>query len=596
MKARKKNISYLFAALLAFFFCDRAAALYESADGDFGVKLLAAGNVLSNILRRPFYLSSLPNAILFGMFGVLVVLLCYTYFVLGAHKLLPGKEHGSAEWGAPEDIARLMDKDPAKNMILTETESLSMSSRMPFTKDDDFNRNKHVLVVGGSGSGKSRNVMKPNMLQMNCNYVVTDPKGALLEECGYALATNGYKIKILDLVHMDHSDHYNLFAYMHTEDDIVKVAKNIITNLKADPRQKTSSDPIWEEGMTGILEALLAYVLFELQPADRNMNSVMELFRLTQVKESVPDYVSPLDVLFDDLKKSKPDAFAVKQYEIYKMAAPKTAESINVSLGLRLSSFNIPSVSRLVQDDTLHLEDFAGESKVALFIITPDTTKAYNFLAAVLYQQMFDILVYAADSTSAHRLPRHCRLMMDEFANIGQIPDFECLISTLRSREISVTIVLQSMAQLKSMYHDDWQTIVDNCDSLLFLGGSKAVENLEYFSKILGKQTIEVMNTSENKGSQGSFTKSYQSLGRELMTPDEIQRMPRRFCLLMVTGLKPFYSRKYDLTKHPNYHLLKDANKANAFDFNRRDLLATSAFMSDISTVSTASCAELNNL
>lgn len=390
---------------------------------------------------------------------------------------------------------------------------------------------------------------------------------------------------------MEQSDHYNPFAYMHTEDDILKTAKNIITNLKANPRQSSSSDPIWEEGMMGLLEAIIAYVLFELRPEEQNMNSVLEIFRLTQVKENVPDYVSPLDILFENLKKEKPDAFAIKQYSIYKMAAPKTAESINVSLGLRLASFNIPSVQKLMATDTLGLEDFAKDEKVALFIITPDTTKAYNFIAAVLYQQLFDVLIRAADNSPGNRLPRHCQLIMDEFANIGQIPDFEIILATIRSREISAVVIIQSIGQLKSQYKDDWATIVDNCDSLLFLGGSKTMDNLEFFSKLLGKKTIEVMNTSESHGAQGSFSKSYQSLGRDLMTPAEIQCMPRRFCLLFITGLPPFNSRKYDLERHPNYGLLSDADPANSFDINRRDTFAAVNFLSDVSD-----CRELNNI
>ncbi len=390
---------------------------------------------------------------------------------------------------------------------------------------------------------------------------------------------------------MEQSDHYNPFAYIHTEDDIVKLSNNIITNLKKDPKQVDSSGPIWEEGMTGLIEAIIAYVLFELRPEEQNLNSVMDIFRLVKVKESVPDYVSPLDILFENLRAEKPDCFAVKQYDIYKMAAAKTAESINVSLGMRTTSFNIPSVRNLMATDTLALDDFAKDEKIALFIITPDTTKAYNFIAAVLYQQLFDILIRAADSSPGNRLPRHCQLIMDEFANIGKIPDFEILLTTIRSREISAVVIIQSIGQLKSQYKDDWATIVDNCDSLLFLGGSKTMDNLEFFSKLLGKKTIEVMNTSESHGSQGSFSKSYQSLGRDLMTPAEIQCMPRRFCLLFITGLPPFNSRKYDLERHPNYGLLSDADPANSFDINRRDTFAAVNFLSDVSD-----CRELNNI
>lgn len=589
---KEKNlIQWVVFGVVAGYLGNRITWLYASCSGSAVDKLSAALDVMTSILERPLFFSFSAPALIGTFVGVVAVYLCYVYFVLSAHHLMPGKEHGSAEWGTPEDISPLQDKDPMKNVLLTDTEGLSTSGRLPVTKDNDFNRNKNTILVGGPGSGKTRYFVKPNLLQMNCNYIVTDPKGSVLKECGYALASHGYKIKVLDLVHMDQSDHYNPFAYMQTEDDVLKTAKNIITNLKENPRQSSSSDPLWEEGMAGLLEAIMAYVLFELRPEEQNMNSVMEIFRLTQVKENVPDYVSPLDILFEDLKKEKPDAFAVKQYEIYKMAAAKTAESINVSLGMRLASFNIPSVHKLMSNDTLALEDFTKDEKVALFIVTPDTTKAYNFVAAVLYQQLFDILIRAADNAPGSRLPRHCRFIMDEFANIGQIPDFEAILATIRSREISAVVILQSIGQLKSMYKDDWATIIDNCDSLLYLGGSKTMENLEFFSKLLGQKTIEVMNTSESHGAQGSFSKSYQSLGRDLMTPAEIQCMPRRYCLLFITGLPPFYSRKYDLVRHPNYGLLSDADPANSFDINRRDILAAINFLSDVSV-----CRELNNI
>lgn len=583
-------------ALATFFLMDRAGMLYLGTPGTFTDKLLAAMSVVPAVLRRPFAFSAAPVCLAWGVGGAVFIALLYVYFVLGRRPTRPGAEHGSAAWGDADTIKPLIDPVPENNIILTQTEQLSMSSRMPRTKLDDFNRNKHVLILGGSGSGKTRFHVKPNILQMNCNYVITDPKGALLEECGYALAKNGYKIKVFNLVDRQHSDHYNPFAYLHNEDDILKIAKNLIANMKDDPRARPANDPIWEEGMTGLIEALFSYVLFELSPSQQNMTSVMELFRLLEVKEDVANYVSPLDILFNDLAAEKPDAFAVKQYQIYKMAAPKTAQSINVSLGLRLSAFNIPSIANLVEDDTLELMDFTSDQKVALFVVLPDTTKAFNFLAAVLYQQLFDLLVLAADSRPEKRLIRHCRFLLDEFANLGKIPDFEILIATIRSREISVTIVLQSLSQLKSQYEHDWGTIVDNCDSFLFLGGSSNIETLEYISKLLGKATIEVLGTSEMRGSQGSFTKSYQLVGRELMLPDEIRRLRRGECLLVISGLAPFKSRKYDLLAHPNYHLLADANVENQFTFQRRAEYAAQQFLSNVSDVQTIQLPELNDL
>lgn len=469
-----------------------------------------------------------------------------------------------------------------------------MAGRMKYTRDDDYNRNKNVMVIGGSGSRKTRGVIKPNLLQMNCNYVITDPKGELLNDCGAALLQSGYKVKVFNLKERDKSDHYNLFAYLHTEDDLLKIAKNLITNMKDDPGVKSNSDPIWDEGMTALIEAIFGYVLFELPPAERNVNSAMRLFRLLQVQEDVPGYVSPLDIVFRELSETKPDCFALKQWEIYKMAAPKTAQSINVSLGLRLSSFNIPSIGKIIEDDTLQLTDFATDQKVALFVVLPDTDRSFNFLAAVLYQQLFDMLALAADSRPDKRLPRHCRFLLDEFANIGQIPGFQQLIATIRSREISVMIVYQSFQQLKSQYKEDWGTIMDNCDSLLYLGGGQNPENLELITKLLGKQTIEAYNPSETTGSHGSYTKAYQLLSRDLMTLDEVRTDKRGWCLLIISGLPPFHSRKYDLVQHPNYRLTADADPVNRWDESLRKEYDTQNFFANVRSVTTIS--ELNTL
>lgn len=590
-----KPLRIIFAMALAFWLGNRMGMLYQTAEGSWLVKLTAAMD-LAKLVQPPFRLDLQNIPVLWGLIAAMGVALVALYLHYNHHNLLPGKEHGSAVWGTPEDIKPFIDPVPENNIILTETEQLSMARHMKVSRDEDYNRNKNVLIFGGSGSRKTRGVIKPNLLQMSCNYVITDPKGELLESCGAALLENGYKVKILNLKDRDQSDHYNPFVYLHDGDDILKLTKNLIVNMKDDPSVKSSSDPIWEEGMTGLLEALFSYVLFEMEPPEQNMNSVMELFRLLEVKEDVPEYVSPLDLVFNELASRKPDAFAVKQYQIYKMAAPKTAQSINVSLGLRMSAFNIPSVAQLVSDDTLSLRDLGQDEKVALFIVLPDTTRAFNFLAAVMYQQLFDMLTLMADATPEKHLPRHCRFMLDEFANIGQIPDFQILISTIRSREMSVTIVYQSLAQIKSQYKDDWITIMDNCDSILFLGGTSNPDNLEFFSKLLGKSTIEILNASESRGSQGSYTKSYQALGRELMTPDEIRRDPRGWCVLILSGLPPFHSRKYDLVKHPNYHFLSDADSANSFSFARRDELEDANFFANVRTVTTVQLTELNNL
>lgn len=428
-----------------------------------------------------------------------------------------------------------------------------------------------------------------------CNYVLSDPKGELLQEYGNVLLSQGYKVKVFNLKDRDKSDHYNLFAYIKNEDDILVVTKNLVKNLKEDPTAKSTADPIWEEGMTALLEALIGYVFYELEPEERNMNSVMTLLLMLESQGDGPNSVSQLDLLFDDLSINKPDSFAAKQYKLYKMAPGKTAQSINVSLGLRMSAFNIPSIANICADDTIDLRELGSEKKVALFVVTPDTTTAYNFLAAVMFQQCFQILVDIADHRPDKRLPRHLRFLLDEFPNIGMIPDFQILISTIRSRDIACTLIYQSLNQLKSQYKDDWATIYENCDSMIVLGAGGNPENLEFFSKALGKATIEVMNTSENKGSQGSYTKSYQALGRELMTPEEIRTMPRNWCLLMISGVAPFYSRKYNLKDHPNYHLV-EAEGGKPFDYDRRAEQSFADFISNVKDVKTVNlCAENNN-
>lgn len=409
------------------------------------------------------------------------------------------------------------------------------------------------------------------------------------------LLSQGYKVKVFNLKDRDKSDHYNLFAYIKNEDDILVVTKNLVKNLKEDPTAKSTADPIWEEGMTALLEALIGYVFYELEPEERNMNSVMTLLLMLESQGDGPNSVSQLDLLFDDLSINKPDSFAAKQYKLYKMAPGKTAQSINVSLGLRMSAFNIPSIANICADDTIDLRELGSEKKVALFVVTPDTTTAYNFLAAVMFQQCFQILVDIADHRPDKRLPRHLRFLLDEFPNIGMIPDFQILISTIRSRDIACTLIYQSLNQLKSQYKDDWATIYENCDSMIVLGAGGNPENLEFFSKALGKATIEVMNTSENKGSQGSYTKSYQALGRELMTPEEIRTMPRNWCLLMISGVAPFYSRKYNLKDHPNYHLV-EAEGGKPFDYDRRAEQSFADFISNVKDVKTVNlCAENNN-
>lgn len=586
MNQPKRNLKIWIpiAAVLCFWLGDWMGYTYELTEGTTTHRLADALN-LNSLLLHPFRLSADAFSLGCGIAAALMTGLIYLCVKYSKHRLMPQKEYGSARWGGPEDIAPFLNENPQNNLPLTASESLSLSPKMKVTANDNYNRNKNVIVFGPSGSGKSYSVAGPQLLQFNSNYVLSDPKGELLQEYGNVLLSQGYKVKVFNLKDRDKSDHYNLFAYIKNEDDILVVTKNLVKNLKEDPTAKSTADPIWEEGMTALLEALIGYVFYELEPEERNMNSVMTLLLMLESQGDGPNSVSQLDLLFDDLSINKPNSFAAKQYKLYKMAPGKTAQSINVSLGLRMSAFNIPSIANICADDTIDLLELGSEKKVALFVVTPDTTTAYNFLAAVMFQQCFQILVDIADHRPDKRLPRHLRFLLDEFPNIGMIPDFQILISTIRSRDIACTLIYQSLNQLKSQYKDDWATIYENCDSMIVLGAGGNPENLEFFSKALGKATIEVMNTSENKGSQGSYTKSYQALGRELMTPEEIRTMPRNWCLLMISGVAPFYSRKYNLKNHPNYHLV-EAEGGKPFDYDRRAEQSFADFISNVKDVS----------
>ena len=578
----KQILICLAASLGCFWLGNRVGFLYVSAVGTLTQRLAAAVN-LSKIVLHPLQLSSAPIPVCCGVGAILLAGLAYLCIKYSGHRLVPQKEYGSARWGTAADIAPFLHEKASENIPLTATESLSLAMKMPVTAENNYNRNKNVIVFGPSGSGKSYSVAGPQLLQFNSNYVLSDPKGELLDTYGNVLVSQGYDVKVFNLKDRDKSDHYNPFAYIHDTDDIVVVAKNLIKNMKEDPRQKNTADPIWEEGSTSLLEALLAYVYFEQPPEMHNMNSVMELFVLMQHRYG-PQGRSQLDDIFEDLAMEKPASFAARQYGLYHMAPDKTAQSIDVSLGMRMSAFNIPSIMKICEDDTIHLEELASDKKVALFVVTPDTTTAYNFLAAVMFQQCFQILVHTADNREDHCLPRHVRFLLDEFPNIGMIPDFQILISTIRSRNIGCTLIYQSIAQLKSQYGDDWGTILENCDSELVLGGGNNPESLEFFGKQLGKRTIEVLNTTENLGAQGSFSKNYQVASRDLMTPEEIRTMPRNRCLLMISGVVPFYSYKFDLKKHPNYALVEKEGH-HPFDYERRAENSFAAFMKNVQEI-----------
>ncbi len=472
-------------------------------------------------------------------------------------KYMFGKEHGTAKWGDKKDIEKIRDKDDSKNIILTKTEMLSTDTRKT-------RKNLNVLVVGGAGTGKSRFVAKPNLLQANTSYVITDTKGDLVRDAGQSFIEAGFKLKVFNLIEMGYSLCYNLFAYIRSETDVLKIINALIKNTN--PKGYTGgNDPFWEKSEAALLQAIFFYIWYEIVPEEQNMKTVMQLLKYANVKEEDESYVSDLDIIFNELQKDKPNHIANRQYTIFKQGAGKTAKSILISVGVRLAAFNIDAVANLTSKDELEL-DKLGDEKTALFIVIPDSDTTFNFLAAMMYTQLFDSLYYTADFKNKGRLKYHVRAILDEFANIGYIPDFENRIATMRSREISCTIILQNLAQLETMYKDSWKTIVGNCDSFLFLG-SKELSTLEYVSKQLGKETIDTRNINYGKGKQGSTSYNYGIHGRELMTPDEIGRMPDDDCILMIRGLYPFYSKKYVLENHPRYKHLYDYSDENYFDY-----------------------------
>ncbi|MBR3459539.1 MAG: type IV secretory system conjugative DNA transfer family protein [Clostridia bacterium] len=473
-------------------------------------------------------------------------------------------EYGSARWGSKADIKPYIDPDPENNMILTQTESLTMNER---PRNPETARNKNVMVVGGSGSGKTRFFIKPNIMQCcsekyPCSFVVTDPKGSLAVECGKMLLRHGYRVKIFNTINFKKSMHYNPLAYIKDDKDILTLITTLMANTKGEGT--SAGEDFWVKAEQLLLMALIGYVHYELPEEEQNFATILELLGNMKVSEDDEEYMNPVDILFEELREKDPNHFAVKQYDKYKLAAGKTAKSILISVGARLAPFDIGGLRELTMDDELEL-DTLGDSKQALFFIISDTDKTYNFIVSIAYTQMFHLLCKKADDEYNGRLPIHVRCLLDEFANIGQIPDFEKLIATIRSRRISAAVVLQAQSQLKAIYKDNADTIIGNMDTSIFLGG-KEPSTLKALSESLGKQTIDTYNTGETRGREKSSSKNDQKLGRELMTPDELERMPRRECILQVLGLPPFKSKKYDITKHPRYKELADADPANALD------------------------------
>ena len=478
-----------------------------------------------------------------------------------AKKYRHGREYGSARWGTAKDIEPFMAPKFADNIILTKTERLMMSNRPPDPKNA---RNKNVLVVGGSGSGKTRFWLKPNLLQCHSSYVVTDPKGSIVVECGNAMLKNGYKVRILNTINFKKSMHYNPFAYVHSEKDILKLVTTLMTNTKG---EGSGGDPFWEKSERLLLTALIAYLHYEAPVEEQNFATLLEMLNTMQVLEDDEEYQNPVDLLFEELAKKKPNSFAGRQYKLYKLAAGKTAKSILISCGARLAPFDIQELRDLTMYDELQL-DTLGDKKTALFLIMSDTDSTFNFLISMVYTQLFNLLCDKADDVYGGKLPIHVRCLIDECANIGQIPNLEKLVATIRSREISACLVLQARSQLKAIYKDNADTIVGNMDSQIFLGGSEPT-TLKDLSEMLGKETIDAFNTSDTRGNSPSYGTTFQKMGHELLSRDELAVLDGGKCILQLRGVRPFLSDKYDLTQHPNYELTSDYDPKNTFDIEK---------------------------
>ena len=551
------NIPYLVLALL---FTKASQAWRFAAGYDFASKFLNLTSGFALAFENPLPSLHSQDLLIGFLFGAVLRLVVY---VKGknAKKYRKGIEYGSARWGNTEDIRPFADPLFRNNVILTKSESLTMLSR---PKNPKHARNKNVLIVGGSGSGKTRFWLKPNLMQCHSSYVVTDPKGSIVVECGKMLLRNGYKIKILNTINFKKSMRYNPFAYIKSEKDILKLVTTLIANTKGEGK---SGDDFWVKAETLLYTALIGYIYFEAPENEQNFSTLIEFINASEVREDDEDFQNPVDLMFEALEKKDPQHFAVRQYKKYKLAAGKTAKSILISCGARLAPFDIKELRELTAYDELEL-DTLGDKKTALFIIISDTDDTFNFLVSMAYTQLFNLLCDKADDVYGGRLPIHVRCLIDEAANIGQIPKLEKLMATIRSREISACLVLQAQSQLKALYKDNADTIIGNCDSMIFLGG-KEKTTLKDLSETLGKETIDMFNTSDTRGAQRSYGLNYQKLGKELMSMDELAVMDGGKCILQLRGVRPFLSEKYDITKHPQYKYLSDFDKRNTFDIEK---------------------------
>ena len=562
-KADKKklflqNMPYFFIAWL----CNKVSWQIRASPGKNVFEQLAS---FMNGMERMF-VNPLPSLyyrdVLMGILGGVFFRLVVYYRTKNAKKFRHGVEYGSARWGSEKDMEPYMDPVFENNVLLTQTERLMMSGR---PKKPQYARNKNILVIGGSGSGKTRFFVKPNLMQMHSSYVVTDPKGTVLVECGKMLVKNGYRVKVLNTINFKKSMHYNPFAYIRSEKDILKLVNTIILNTKGEGQQ--SGEDFWVKAEKLYYTALIGYIWYECVEEEQNFITLLDMINASEAREDDEKFKNPVDLMFDELEEKDPEHFAVKQYKKYKLAAGKTAKSILISCGARLAPFDIKELRDLTSYDELEL-DMLGDKKTALFVIISDTDDTFNFIVSIMYTQLFNLLCDRADDVYNGRLPIHVRCLLDEFANIGQIPKFEKLIATIRSREISASIILQSKSQLKAIYKDNADTIEGNCDTTLFLGG-KEKTTLKELAEVLGKETIDLYNTSDTRGTSQSYGLNYQKTGKELMSQDEIAVMDGGKCIMQLRGVRPFFSDKFDITKHKQYHLLSDYDEKNTFDVEK---------------------------
>ena len=561
--SRKKIIIWI-PYIILFYFVDKGAWLYRHCVGGtavqrFCVMMMNYKLSFTNVLPS-FHLYDL----LAGIIGAALIWAVVYFKGKNAKKFRRGEEYGSARWGTPKDIEPFIDPVFENNVLLTQTERLTMNSR---PKQPKYARNKNVIIIGGSGSGKTRFYVKPNLMQMpkNVSYVVTDPKGTILVECGKMLANEGYRIKVLNTINFKKSMHYNPFHYIRSEKDILKLVNTIIANTKGEGEKST--EDFWVKAEKLLYSALIGYIWYEAPPEEQNFSTLLEFINASETREEDEEFKNAVDELFEELEAENPEHFAVRQYRKYKLAAGKTAKSILISCGARLAPFDIQELRDLMEYDEMEL-DMLGDQRTAMFVIISDTDDTFNFVVAIMYTQLFNLLCDKADDEHGGQLPYHVRILADEFANIGQIPKFDKLIATIRSREISASIILQSRSQLKTIYKDAAETIEGNCDTMLFLGGKES-STLKEISEILGKETIDLYNTSDTRGSNRSYGLNYQKTGKELMSKDELAVMDGNKCILQLRGVRPFLSDKFDITKHKRYKELSDYDKKNEFDIQK---------------------------